>query len=98
LLCQAFRVTEELVYEDPTEAAGVNVHEMVVSVYGDTRPFHTGISLMLTPYLKMLSADPAYFRIIKQFGLEGTFKGHLVQPHCSEQGHLQTDQVAQSPV
>ena len=32
------------------------------------------------------------------FGLEGTFKGHLVQPSCNEQGHLQLDQVAQSPV
>jgi len=35
--------------------------------------------------------------IIKQFGLEGTFKGHRVQPPCNEQGHLQLDQVAQSP-
>jgi len=30
--------------------------------------------------------------------LEGTFKGHLVQPSCNEQGHLQLDQVAKSPV
>jgi len=31
--------------------------------------------------------------------LEGTFKGHLVQPHpCNEQGHLHLDQVAQSPI
>jgi len=30
--------------------------------------------------------------------LEGTFKGHLAQPPCSEQGHLQPDHVAQSPV
>jgi len=29
--------------------------------------------------------------------LEGTFKGHLVQTPCSEQGH-QLHQVAQSPV
>lgn len=50
--CQAFKVTEEVVYEDPIEAAGVNVHETVVSVYGDTKPFHTGIFLMLIPYLK----------------------------------------------
>ena len=35
--------------------------------------------------------------IIECFGLEGTFRGHLVQP-CSEQGHLQLAQVAQSPV
>jgi len=37
-------------------------------------------------------------RIIEWFGLEGTFKGHLVQPPCSGQGHLPLDQVAQSPV
>ena len=35
---------------------------------------------------------------IEWFGLEGTFKGPLVQPPGSEQGHLQLDQVAQSPV
>ena len=29
--------------------------------------------------------------------LEGTFKAHLVQP-CSEQGHIQLHQVAQSPI
>ncbi|KAK4807110.1 hypothetical protein QYF61_018451 [Mycteria americana] len=34
---------------------------------------------------------------ICEFGLEGNFKGHLVQPPCNEQGHLQLDQVAQSP-
>jgi len=32
------------------------------------------------------------------FGLEGTFKGHLAPIPCSEQGHLQPDQVAQSPI
>ena len=32
------------------------------------------------------------------FGLEGTFSGHLAQHPCSEQGHLQLDQVAQRPV
>ena len=37
-------------------------------------------------------------RIIEWFGLEGTFKGHLVQSPCSEQGHLQLDQAAQSPI
>ena len=36
------------------------------------------------------------YRIIEQFGLEGTFKAHLVHPSCSEQGHLPLDQVAQS--
>jgi len=39
-----------------------------------------------------------FHRLIEQFGLEGTAKGHRAQPHYHEQGHLQTDQVAQSPV
>jgi len=30
--------------------------------------------------------------------LEGTFRGHLAQPPCREQGHLQLDQVAQNPI
>ena len=34
-------------------------------------------------------------RIVK---LEGTLKGHLGQLPCNEQGHLQLDQVDQSPV
>ncbi|KAK4818441.1 hypothetical protein QYF61_013128 [Mycteria americana] len=29
---------------------------------------------------------------------DGTFKGHVVQTPCNEQGHLQLDQVAQSPI
>ena len=37
-------------------------------------------------------------RIIQCFGLTGTFRGHLVQSPCSEQGHLLLDQVAQSAV
>ena len=32
------------------------------------------------------------------FGLEGTFRGHVAQSPCSEQGYLQFDQVAQSLV
>jgi len=35
---------------------------------------------------------------IEWFGLEGTIKGCLVQAPCREQGHLQPDQVAQSPI
>jgi len=35
------------------------------------------------------------FRITEPLELEGTFKGHLVQLPCNEQGHAQLDQVAQ---
>ena len=35
---------------------------------------------------------------MEYFELEGTFKGQLVQFLCNEQGHLQLDQVAQSPI
>jgi len=37
-------------------------------------------------------------RIVESFALEGTLKGCLVQLPCTEQGHLQLHQVAQSPV
>jgi len=35
---------------------------------------------------------------MEYFELEGTFKGHLIQAHCNQQGHLQPYQGAQSPV
>jgi len=38
------------------------------------------------------------YRTIGCFGLEGTSRGHLVQPPRSDQGRLQLDQVAQSPI
>ena len=37
-------------------------------------------------------------QILECFGLERTFRGHLAQPPCSEQGHIPLDQVAQSPI
>ena len=36
--------------------------------------------------------------ITERFGLEGTFKRHLVQTPCHGQEHLPPDQAAQSPV
>ena len=35
------------------------------------------------------------FSVIESLELEGTFKGHLVQLPCNEQGHAQLDQVVQ---
>ena len=42
--------------------------------------------------------DNICHRTIECFWLGGTFRGHVDQPPCSEQGHLQLDQVAQSLV
>ena len=42
--------------------------------------------------------EAQYHKIIESLELEAIFKGHLVQHPCNEQGHLQQDQVAQSPV
>lgn len=39
-----------------------------------------------------------FHRIVQWFGLGGTFNYHLVQLFCSEQGHLEQDQVAQSSI
>lgn len=36
--------------------------------------------------------------IIEWFGLEATFKGHVVQLSFNKQEHFQLDEVAQSPV
>lgn len=36
--------------------------------------------------------------LLEWFGLEGTFRDHLVQLLCREQGHLPLDHVAQSPI
>jgi len=39
-----------------------------------------------------------FHTIIESLELEETLKSHLVQLLCNEQGHLQLDQVAQSPI
>lgn len=44
------------------------------------------------------SLEKWVYKFIEFFGLEGTFKGHLVKLPCRKQGHLQLDQVAQSSV
>lgn len=38
------------------------------------------------------------YRMTEWIMLERTFRGHLVQASCNEQGHLQPDQIFQSPV
>jgi len=48
--------------------------------------------------MKVRISSTGFHGIIEWFALEGTSKGHLVQPPCSEQGHLQPDQAAQSPI
>jgi len=52
----------------------------------------------MTFFFPVLLYIIVFHGIIEWFGLEGTFKGHLVQPPCNERGHLQPDKVAQSPV
>jgi len=47
-------------------------------------------------YLYGFSKD--IHRIIESFELEGILKGHLLQLPCNEQGHLQLDKIAQSPI
>ena len=48
--------------------------------------------------LPVIAGNLARDHIIEWLGLEGTFEGHLVQPHSNKQGHLQLDQAAQGPV
>ena len=67
--------------------------------HGDTSS-HDEVDIFTTntPYAQDLQLALAYVqwchRIIEWFGLEGTFKGYLVQHPCSEQGQLQLNQVA----
>jgi len=34
---------------------------------------------------------------MESFELEGSFRGHLVQLHCNQQGHLKLDRVLRAP-
>ena len=47
---------------------------------------------------KVCSVALILHRMIESFELEGTVKGYLVQLPSNEQGHLQLNQVAQSPI
>ena len=47
--------------------------------------------ILLAFRLYVLSGKSTGNRIIECFGMEGSFSGHLAQPHCSEQGQLQVD-------
>lgn len=48
--------------------------------------------------LRTLESHYSYHRITDRFRLNGTFKGHLVQSCCNEQGHLQLDQKKPFPL
>jgi len=61
-------------------------------------PFDTSWSEQLVIPKQSKGIQAAQHHRIECFGLEGTFRGHLAQPPCSEQGHLQLHQAAQSPV
>ena len=45
-------------------------------------------------YFKLINESYNH-RNVESLELEGTFKGHLVQFSCNEQGHAQLNQVAQ---
>jgi len=65
-----------------------------------TAPFtvHSCLSLSVLPPSDVDQDTRLFLRIMEWFGLEGTFKGYLVQAPCSEQGHLHLDQVALEPL
>jgi len=56
-----------------------------------------GFSFLLQFQCGWKAKEPGqeYHRIIEWFGLEVTFKGHLVQPSCNEQEHLQLHEATQ---
>ena len=54
--------------------------------------------ICISPFLSVHCATIQDFhRMIELFGLERTFRGHLVQLPCNEQGHLQLHQVLRAP-
>lgn len=70
-----------------------------VSIDGNAREVGTVFRKWQTLALIATSVSTgSNHRIIDVFQLEGTFKGHLVQVSCNEQGHPHVDQVAQSLV
>ena len=63
--------------------------------------FKVCLSANTSNYLQHVSGNlqcVIEIRVVERFGLEGTFKDHLVQPPCHAQGHLSVDQIAQRPV
>jgi len=58
----------------------------------------SGGGMLQGPWSQTYPLHPADHRIIECFGLEETFRDHLAHPPYNEQGHLQRDLVAQSPV
>ena len=60
--------------------------------------FSSAVKTISTTSASVCSHSMSLHRIIELIELEGTFKGHLVQPLCNDQGHIQLDQIAQSPI
>ena len=76
----------------------------IVPELGD-RAYYFGLNIQLYSHVDMklhflhrFMLWCAFCLFIELFELESTIKGHLVQLPCNKQGHLQLDQVAQSPV
>ena len=64
-------------------------------------PFNPSCDISLLPVFWTVPQSPQllkHHQILECFGLEGSFRGHVVQPRCSEKGHLQLDWIAQRSV
>jgi len=99
----------DLGWKGPYRPSGPNPPALSRDIFHQTRLFKALSNLALNTaregaatasWATSATASPPseYRRTTEWLGLEATFKGHLVQPPCSEQGHLQLDEVAQSPV